>query len=268
MNRAEREILIERYMSAEMSSAEESDFFIQVALDRELRQELKAQRVIESSLRKDLESEPTEHTGMRARVASMLAASSNSPMRAAMPMAGPVPRSGPTEKKRSRWGLVPLQWMIASGVALALTAGTAIVLPSGKSDIPPARVIFESPAAKVVQGIGTFSPLVPSASAGKLAANTSVPVKQLEASVGHSAPGTGSIVRDSRPAHSGIPAGMIADRGSLNTSSRPASRERRNVGNDFQSPKREEILAPVRPPANDGPINVGVTIEVQKKKIE
>ncbi|MBS1913648.1 MAG: hypothetical protein JST22_16795 [Bacteroidetes bacterium] len=262
MNRAEREILIERYMNAEMSSAEESDFFIQVALDRELRQELKAQRVIESALRKDLEAEPTEHTAMRARVASILAASSNAPMRASMPMAAPLPRAGGTEKKRSRWGLVPVQWMIASGVALALTAGTAVVLPSGKSDIP---LIKEIPAAHVSTpahgGTGVHAPL-PAAPA------SASPAKSADVLHQHPASEETSIVRDSRPVHSRTPAAMVAERSSINASSRPAVRERRTLDDGVQSPKHEEVVSPVHTPANDGPINVGVTIELQKKKID
>ncbi|HVZ41758.1 MAG TPA: hypothetical protein VHI13_20925 [Candidatus Kapabacteria bacterium] len=263
MNRAEREILIERYMNAEMSSAEESDFFIQVALDRELRQELKAQRVIESALRKDLEAEPTEHTAMRARVASILAASSNAPMRASMPMAAPMPRTGGTERKRSRWGLIPVQWMIASGVALALTAGTAVVLPSGKSDIPLIKEIPAAHVSKAAHGSAGIEAPLPAAPA------PASPARPADVPRQHAASEEGSVLRDSRPVHSKTPAaGVVAERSSINLSSRPASRERRIVNDGVQSPKREEVASPVHTPANDGPINVGVTIEIQKKKIE
>ena len=74
MTRSEREHIIQRYLSGEMSSAEEGDFFIQVALDRELRHDLQAQQTIESAFRKEREAERVGHTALRTRVASMLAA--------------------------------------------------------------------------------------------------------------------------------------------------------------------------------------------------
>ncbi len=78
MTRAERERLIELYFDGKMSPGEEQDFFIQVAMDKELRRELKAHRAIDSAMRKEREAEPTEHTQLRSRVAATLAASGTS----------------------------------------------------------------------------------------------------------------------------------------------------------------------------------------------
>lgn len=154
MNRIERERALERYMSGEMNAAEESDFFIQVALEKELRQELKAQRVIETALRKDLESEPTEHTAMRARVASMLVETPATarPMAA---MAPPVAAMRSSKPARRKWLAGPLQWVAASAFALALTVGTVIVLPSGKPAELPVPAVQGSHGASGEQAPAT-----------------------------------------------------------------------------------------------------------------
>jgi hypothetical protein len=69
---SERELLLRRYIGGEMTSAEEEEFFIQVALDRELRNELKDHRTIESAIRKDRSAQPSQHTSLRGRTAAML----------------------------------------------------------------------------------------------------------------------------------------------------------------------------------------------------
>src|SRR5688500_10232594 len=78
MTRVEREQMISRYLGGELSTAEEQDFFIRVAVDKELRQDLRAQRTVESALRKDREAESTGHSAVRMRVAAMLAATPGS----------------------------------------------------------------------------------------------------------------------------------------------------------------------------------------------
>ena len=52
MTRTEQEHLVEQYLRGELSAVEEHDFFIQVALDSDLRQTLKAFRVVDSALQK------------------------------------------------------------------------------------------------------------------------------------------------------------------------------------------------------------------------
>ncbi|MEO5929975.1 MAG: hypothetical protein ABIR47_08585, partial [Candidatus Kapaibacterium sp.] len=73
MTRSERELFIQRYLSGEMTSSEEGDFFLQVALDKELRHDLQAQKTVESAFRKDREAVASEHTGLRLKMAAMLA---------------------------------------------------------------------------------------------------------------------------------------------------------------------------------------------------
>lgn len=55
MTPMERESLIRTYLEGSMSSDEEHEFFIDVALNAELRTELKAYRTVESAIRKDRE---------------------------------------------------------------------------------------------------------------------------------------------------------------------------------------------------------------------
>ena len=73
MNRIEREELLRRYLEGEMNLQQEHDFFIQVALDKELRHELKAHQTIESALRKDRVVDNASYSTIQTGVTAMLA---------------------------------------------------------------------------------------------------------------------------------------------------------------------------------------------------
>ena len=73
MTRAEREQQIARYLRGDMTPAEEESFFIQVALDGELRTELKAHRIIDDSIENYRRSQARPHTTLRERTTAMLA---------------------------------------------------------------------------------------------------------------------------------------------------------------------------------------------------
>ncbi len=75
MARNDYEALLERYVNGTLSAAEEEEFFIHVALNRELRNDLKAQRILQDAMQKDRNAEPVQHTALRSRVAETLAAS-------------------------------------------------------------------------------------------------------------------------------------------------------------------------------------------------
>jgi hypothetical protein len=72
MKRPEREALIDRYLSGEMDPAEEQDFFIRAAVDKELRFELKAQQTIASAIRKDSVLPAEDHLAVHTHVFAML----------------------------------------------------------------------------------------------------------------------------------------------------------------------------------------------------
>lgn len=261
MNRIERERALERYMSGEMSAAEESDFFIQVALEKELRQELKAQRVIETALRKDLESEPTEHTAMRARVASMLV---ETPA-AARPMAAtapPVAAMRPSRPSRRRWLAGPLQWVAASAFALALTVGTVIVLPSGKpvENVAPAT-------APTTQGSHGASGRQ-GAPAIRLDRNTT-PAEDVAPATPPArgnAPAASAVRLHTEGASSESQATSIARNSSARgaRSQRPAASIRNDRAVEFAAARHEKSTLPAAA-THDEPLRVGITIQIPKR---
>lgn len=112
MTRSERERHIERYLSGQMTPAEEQDFFIQAALDRDTRYELKALMTVDSAIRKERDAEPGEHTALRSRVATILAAVPAPEQPAPSPVnpAAPPAATGLLQK------LLPMHWL---GIAVA-----------------------------------------------------------------------------------------------------------------------------------------------------
>ena len=137
MTRIEREQLIGRYLSGEMSSAEEQEFFIQVAVDKELRHDLKAHRIIDSAIRKDRDAQAIGHTALRMRVAAMLPGA----LPEAAPNPGshiPNPAAPPTQapllpaaagNAGSMLGAASMKWLVGSIAAMLLTVGAIMTLP-------------------------------------------------------------------------------------------------------------------------------------------
>ncbi len=74
MNRVEREKLLQNYLAGHMSGQEEEEFFIKVALDRELRGELQAHRAIDSAIGKEVSGQPGRHSAVRHKTMAILAA--------------------------------------------------------------------------------------------------------------------------------------------------------------------------------------------------
>lgn len=73
MTRIEREELLRRYLSGEMNLEQEHEFFIQVALDKELRHELKAQQTIDRAFQKDRVVNSSAYAPIQDKVAGILA---------------------------------------------------------------------------------------------------------------------------------------------------------------------------------------------------
>lgn len=117
MTRLERERHIERYLSGSMTPAEEQDFFIQAALDREMRYELKALMTVDSAIRKEREAESGEHTALRTRVAAMLVAAPA----AEQPGPSLIGRTG-TGSITAAQKILPLQWLGMAAATIAITA--------------------------------------------------------------------------------------------------------------------------------------------------
>ncbi|HVZ38859.1 MAG TPA: hypothetical protein VHI13_06255 [Candidatus Kapabacteria bacterium] len=72
MTRVQQEQLVERYLCGKLSHTEEEEFFIQVALNHDLRTTLKAQQIVDSAIRKHREAAAVTHGGARSRLVGLL----------------------------------------------------------------------------------------------------------------------------------------------------------------------------------------------------
>lgn len=115
MTRIECERLVERYLEGSMDFAAEQDFFIQVALDDELRRTLKAYRVVEETIRKEREAGEVNHGAARRLVAASLITAPQS-----QPVQGNAPAS--REKRRTVRG-----FLVAFGLLAFLSGGIVVV---------------------------------------------------------------------------------------------------------------------------------------------
>lgn len=73
MTQHERELLVEKYLSGDMNAAEESDFFINVALDNNLQQTLRAQRTLHRALASDMLTAVPQQAAYRSNIMALLA---------------------------------------------------------------------------------------------------------------------------------------------------------------------------------------------------
>ena len=167
MTRSEQERLVERYLSGEMISADEEEFFMQVAVDQDLRQTLKAYRIVESAIRKHRDNAPSHHDQSRARFITMLSAHA-----AAHPTAADLEAAHPTASRGSAFRSVgkrlgrritvsatALQWLVGAVTVLGVTIGAVIVAPL-INDSPDAPSQGNAPAAQPASrpGPGSASP--------------------------------------------------------------------------------------------------------------
>lgn len=139
MTRVEREQLIARYLGGEFTTAEEQDFFIRVAVDKDLRQDLRAQRTVDSALTKDRDAQATGHSGMRVRVASVLAATPAGPASVpphAIP-SGAAAASGSAALPNATGvaGAIAMKWL-AIGAACAVLGAAIVLVPDLLRDDP------------------------------------------------------------------------------------------------------------------------------------
>lgn len=128
MTRSEHEHLVERYLSGRMSPADEQEFFIQVAVDSNLRQTLKAYRVVESAMQKHRDSLPAQHLASRAKLISRLegARAGESAM-----------ETGGRALTGSGAAGMGVRWSMAAVAAAALTVGALVIGPLINRDAAP-----------------------------------------------------------------------------------------------------------------------------------
>lgn len=118
MTRTEREELLRRYFDGEMSLEQEHDFFIEVALDKELRHGLKAQQEIDAAMKADRSNPtPAEYASLQSGLAGVLAAMPGT--QAAETTAG-VSTAGTTGSGIASWGILAGIGLVGTVVAVLL----------------------------------------------------------------------------------------------------------------------------------------------------
>ncbi len=125
MTRTEQERLVERYLNGEMNSADEQEFFIQVAVDNNLRQTLKAYRIVDSAIRKHRDAVPSRHAELRSKVVDMLKVTGVAQAGPASPFpAGPQTTPLPNGST-ARTGM--FRWIVTVVAALGFTIAGFVV---------------------------------------------------------------------------------------------------------------------------------------------
>ncbi len=71
MNSAQQQRTVERYLNGELTPSEEQDFFIEVAVNDELRQRLKANRIVDQALARDSKGVNRDHSRMRSQLLAL-----------------------------------------------------------------------------------------------------------------------------------------------------------------------------------------------------
>lgn len=143
MKRAERERLIERYLSGEMNASEEQNFFIEVAADTEMRTELKAYQIVESAVRKDREADAASYADLRSHMLGVLQASNPAgtggagAARKDAPQAGSGVSSG-TFFLSGLSGILSLKILFSVGAG-AFIVISAMLVATWNSDVPENR---------------------------------------------------------------------------------------------------------------------------------
>ena len=145
MTRIEREELLRRYFDGEMSLDQEHDFFIEVALDKELRHGLKAQQEIDAAMKSDRSNPtPAEYASLQSGLAGMLAAM---PGAQAAENTVEVSSSGGTGSGIASWG-------IFAGVGLVGTVVTVLLVVFFSSSDPQLPGV--APVSPPLQSAGEF----------------------------------------------------------------------------------------------------------------
>lgn len=150
MNRAEQERLVERYLGSAMAAAEEEEFFLNVAVDRELRQTLKAYRIVESALRKHRARTHAPRGRARARLVALLESDTVPSGAAGVPSAAAAPQ------RARRRGILAF----GSVCALAgMLVGVYFVAPmlTDRESVAPGGTRFMTPGQNRIEPIANGS---------------------------------------------------------------------------------------------------------------
>lgn len=128
MTLSKQEILVFDYLNGSLSPSAEQDFYIQLALDPDLQQTLKAMQIVERALHKDRQAATTLHTNTREHVLGLLGMST-------APQAGAsLTGAAFTTASSLKWSFAALvsssvKWTLAVVAASSLAIGTFVVAP-------------------------------------------------------------------------------------------------------------------------------------------
>ncbi|MCB0711410.1 MAG: hypothetical protein KDD67_03680 [Ignavibacteriae bacterium] len=150
MTRQEREQLIERYLSGQMSGTEEETFFLEVAANRELRQELRAYRLVEQALTNESSTLGSTHTALRAHVqhlalisgGEIAAASEALQTTSSSSLAGTAAKGGGSTLFGN--GLLSAKVLLGTLIGGALVAGAFMLDPFSSDKVNPTPPPIES----------------------------------------------------------------------------------------------------------------------------
>jgi hypothetical protein len=138
MTPSEMERLVARHLDGAMSLEEEEEFFIRVALDGELRRVLRAQRIVESALRKRSDAASLPPPSAREHLKLMLAAGT----------AGPAP-TGATSPGIASPSMSALSAPVASlGTAMIGALGTLAVITFLSFSLSPTPRTVDTPPTR------------------------------------------------------------------------------------------------------------------------
>jgi len=170
MNQYEQDALVDRYLSGSMNGAEESDFFLKVAVDPELQRTLKSFRVIDRVLDQDRDVVPPQGR-YRAHVMALLA-STHAVAGGGAAASALLQSQGGAAAASALGGLstggvlstiVGVKAIVAAVVGLGVLGGTLlVVLPKseGVTPVTPAPSVSEQRIEKGPSGFVTPAPTV------------------------------------------------------------------------------------------------------------
>jgi hypothetical protein len=139
--------LIERYLRGELSPAEEEHFFIEIATNAELRQELKAYRIVDETLTTDSARHAVPQTALRRHLEQQMAGHS-----AISDVPQDTTLSGTTQSLVRTW------WFMAAVVILLIGGFVVFTLPQYRTPLESQQPVPVSTTPVRVQDIPTPQP--------------------------------------------------------------------------------------------------------------
>jgi hypothetical protein len=171
MTQYEREELVERYLSGEMTSAQEGEFFLVAAVDEELQRTLKAYRIMDRAMLNDRDTAVMENSDYRSRVMGMLAAShvagTGSVTGSDAPRATTPAEEAPAGGFWRGFGASILGASLVAGMIVAISTVSDDATPAAKSPAPQQAAPSTTVRRQGAPVTGPSLPLAPASEASQ-----------------------------------------------------------------------------------------------------